>query len=279
MAGAGSLGELVVRSVAKQLRSAGRSVALGHDALRGPAAIHDARQRLKRLRAVLHLLRLTLGERTYRLEADTLRDAGRHLAARREAQVMRKTLSQLLDANTSPALRQEMLAALPAAVDVGLDLSAAAERIAASLQRSESWLQHPLRRAQLLAGFSRMYRRARRRLAAVRARPDTENCHELRKCVKYLWCQRRLLRQVCPGALRGRPRAKRLKRLTELLGREHDLAVLHDALRQLQPAPAWASELTRRALAQRQALRGKALRLAQGEFKRKPKALKLRFVG
>src|SRR5689334_6194542 len=59
------------------------------------AAIHDARRCLKRLRALLRLIRPALAGRAYRREADRLASIGRLLAEARDQFVMQQTLVKL----------------------------------------------------------------------------------------------------------------------------------------------------------------------------------------
>jgi CHAD domain len=70
----------------------------------------------------------------------------------------------------------------------------------------------------------RVYRRGRQALAAVRQKPTVEFIHEWRKQAKYLRYQLDLLRPLAPTALT--PLAKTIDRLGDLLGDDHDLAVL-----------------------------------------------------
>src|ERR1700682_1989981 len=59
------------------------------------AAIHDARRCLKRVRALLRLIRPALEEALYRREAERLAGSGKLLSGARDLDVMRQTLSKL----------------------------------------------------------------------------------------------------------------------------------------------------------------------------------------
>ena len=59
------------------------------------AAIHDARRCLKRVRALLRLIRPGLEESVYRQEAERLAGIGKLLSGVRDLDVMRQTLAQL----------------------------------------------------------------------------------------------------------------------------------------------------------------------------------------
>ena len=55
-------------------------------------AVHQARKRLKKTRAVIRLVRDRLGKKTYKRENSHLRDLGGSLAGLRDAQVRIETL-------------------------------------------------------------------------------------------------------------------------------------------------------------------------------------------
>src|SRR5215470_6876583 len=59
------------------------------------AAVHDTRRCLKRLRALLRLVRPALPDSTYKREANRLAGIGRLLAGTRDQDVMRQTLESL----------------------------------------------------------------------------------------------------------------------------------------------------------------------------------------
>ena len=58
-------------------------------------AVHGARKDMKKLRALLRLVRGEIGEKVYRHEMATFRDAGRELSGVRDADVMLATLESL----------------------------------------------------------------------------------------------------------------------------------------------------------------------------------------
>ena len=61
----------------------------------GDEAVHDARRRFKRIRALLRLVRKSLGKRRYNRENACFRDAGRPLTEVRDAQVLVVTFEEL----------------------------------------------------------------------------------------------------------------------------------------------------------------------------------------
>ena len=60
-----------------------------------PTAIHDARRCLKRLRALLRLIRPALAESIYRREANRIAGIGKLLADARDQHVMQQTLAKI----------------------------------------------------------------------------------------------------------------------------------------------------------------------------------------
>src|SRR5918997_4732474 len=71
------------------------------DELRGKSdstreeAVHEARKDMKKLRALLRLVRGDLGDRVYRRENQCFRDTARELSGMRDADVMLATLGDL----------------------------------------------------------------------------------------------------------------------------------------------------------------------------------------
>src|ERR687897_3380463 len=82
-------------------------------------------------------------------------------------------------------------------------------------------------------GIHRSYRRGRRRLRDVEEEASVTNLHELRKRVKDLWYQLRLIRDADPEMIG--PLSDHAHDLSDHLGDDHDLALLRD---QVQRRPA-----------------------------------------
>jgi len=73
-------------------------------------------------------------------------------------------------------------------------------------------------------GLLRGYGTGRDLLATARDQPTVENLHEWRKRVKDLWYHLRFLKPLSPGIVGGQ--ADEADELADLLGEDHDLAVL-----------------------------------------------------
>jgi CHAD domain-containing protein len=205
-------------------------------------AVHEARKSLKRLRAVVRLARDPLGDEIYRSENHAYRDTGRELSAARDAQVLGETLDALTN-RYRREIGDDAFAGLREAIDA--DAKAAHERIAADAgavdevraglgaarDRVATWPLPDNEDASVLApGFERIYKRGRRALKAARQDPTDENLHELRKRAKDLWHASQVLRPASPRRMKRL--ARRSHKLADLLGDDHDLAVLLDAARE-----------------------------------------------
>ena len=197
-------------------------------------AIHEARKDLKKTRALLRLVRPAIGTRAYRRENAALRDAGLALSGARDADVLIETVDKLaahaagqLPATTFAGLRAALEAERTAGGSTD-DRAAVAATLRDALARVEEW---PLARADwddLVAGAARAYDRGCDAFADVRADPSVAHLHEWRKRVKELWYHERLLAPAWPDVIGAH--GEQAHGLSELLGDDHDLAVLHDRL-------------------------------------------------
>lgn len=206
---------------------------LGGDGDRA-AAIHQARKRFKKVRGVLRLIRAELGD-VYHREDVWYRDAARHLASARDADAMLLAFDTLIAGlgPQPPAERWQPIRDLLerhrqqlTEAQAGLDEQRKA--VLAALRQARTRLDDwAIRRDgfdAIAAGITAVYRRGRRALDHVASTPTDELLHECRKQAKYHWYHVRLLQGVDRAAMRQRRR--RLRRLSEMLGDDHDLALL-----------------------------------------------------
>jgi CHAD domain-containing protein len=245
------------------------------DGKRRVAGIHEARKSLKRLRTLVRLSRDLLGPELYRHEATLFRDAGRSLSEARDAQVLLQTLDALVRAYpqelgpVAAAVREALSAAGSGEADE--DPAALVGTLSDARVRVASWpLPESGGLGSLADGFERLYRRGRRAERAAREEPTTENLHELRKRAKDLWYAAQLLRDAQPK--RMKKLARRAQRVSDLLGEDHDLAVLleHAQARANRLQPADLELLRRLASKRRRALQREALAESQRLYRRKP---------
>jgi CHAD domain-containing protein len=245
------------------------------------AAVHGARKDLKKLRAVLHLVRGSLGREACATENRRYRDAGRQLGASRDAEVKPQTLAALEErfgagfpVGAAGSWRRELDRDRERLAGSGeSDTAERIERARAAIERgAESIPQWPLGHGSwrlIGPGLERSYRLGRREMGRARADPSAENVHEWRKRAKDAWYQLRLVRRAWPGPLGEM--AAQAHDLTDLLGDHHDLAVLAEDLRDrhgVDRREAFEALIERR----QEELLGEALELGRCIYAEKPQA-------
>lgn len=209
--------------------------AAAEDRDRADGAIHDARKRFKKVRAVLRLVRKELGGDTYHRENETWRDAGRLLADVRESAVLPTTVEALVEHH------RDVLEVKPFELFVAR-LESRHEEILDDARHDAGALEQATRmveegRARIPAwpipdtGFDaieeslrKVYRRGRSRMDDAYDDPSGPRFHEWRKRTKYLWYQVRILAPAWPGILE--PWADAQHDLADLLGEGNDLTDL-----------------------------------------------------
>ncbi len=263
--------------------------ARGDDAiaqLRGEAgtesaeAVHEARKDIKKIRSALRLVRAAIGDDVWRLENDHYRDCAGKLSDFRDAEILVEALDGLAERFGFEArerfarLRQELDRDNRAARE-GSGIERAMATAAAELEQGrpridslpfggDGW--------ELIGpGIHRGYRRGRKRLRAVEEQATVTNLHELRKRVKDLWYQLRLIRDADADML-GQL-ADHAHDLSDHLGDDHDLALLRDQVQ--RRAAAFDAGDQRHVLEEIDQRRGElqfaAIALAQRIYVGKPK--------
>jgi CYTH domain-containing protein/CHAD domain-containing protein len=199
------------------------------------ASVHGVRKDLKKLRAVLRLIREELGEEVYRIENQRYRDAGRELGRSRDAEVKTLTLCALRERERLPPdLAEAWVVALERERDEIVEQTSSGDaepliaQIEQGLKEISSWQLKNDSWELFEAGLVRSYRRGRRAMKRTRSDPAAENVHEWRKRTKDLWYQLRILRGAWPPVISAT--AAEAHELAELLGDHHDLTVLAEDL-------------------------------------------------
>lgn len=221
-----------VRRVAARQRDRALSDLRGED---HDVAVHDARRRIKELRALVKLIR-PAAPHVFDRENPVLRDAGRRLSEVRDAAAKVEALDRLIAAfpdelteaggHVRAGLERRRSDIDPAALDQAMaqtrhDL----EAIHAGI---DIWELPDDGFDTISPGLHRSYRRARRRTRDADADNTTAAFHEWRKRVKDHRYQVAYLRPCSPKPMRDRERA--LHALTDLIGDDHDLALLRDVI-------------------------------------------------
>jgi CHAD domain-containing protein len=186
-------------------------------------ALHDARTRLRMLRAMLKLQRPALSRAFFERQNAFLREAARVLSTARDAHVLQAALGGVAPDATAVAALRERLAAESAEAQRRLDELGIVQALARALLAERDLLESapPPPTKAVWQGLRLTYARARR---AARRTDDMESRHEWRKRVKDLRFQVRFLAPLWPAILG--PHEKALHHLSDLLGEDHDLAVL-----------------------------------------------------
>ncbi len=247
--------------------------------------VHSARKKMKRLRGMLRLIRDEVGYRTYREENVVLRDTARSLSAIRDAQVVVETLqtlrndyADLIHSETFATpeawllerhrLRRQAITQSVVANAIG-NLGTARRRFAAYSIDERVRDDY----AAVAGGIERVYRRGRRGMARAAETKRVEDLHEWRKRVKYLRYQMETLKPLYPTMIGAT--AAGLDELGELLGDDHDLAVLADTI--IEHPESCRNERERWMLIaliheRRAGLQAQALRHGTAHYSEKPKA-------
>jgi CHAD domain-containing protein len=200
------------------------------------AAIHNARKAIKKERSLLRLGRGTIAREQRRRENAELRDVARSLSGARDADVMIASIDELSErfAGQLPATAFQTVRGYLEAGRSGQHGNGsvvdnrALEKLEAARIRVHDWRLRKGGWKALESGLMRSYSSGRQAFAVVRAGGEMEDLHTWRKRVKDLWYHERLLAPTCGPTVRGH--AKDLDRLSDLLGDDHDLAVLRQAL-------------------------------------------------
>ncbi len=237
-------------------------------------AVHEARKDMKKLRALLRLVRGELGDDWFARENACFRDAARELAGARDADVLLETLESLdVPAPVGPELRKRIQAEEAPRQGDGRASAArgVVEILVEARRRVDEW---PLGRdsfAAVAPGLERTYRRGRRDFRAARRDPTVEGLHEWRKRLKELWYHHRVLRCLWPPVMAAV--GDEAHELSNRLGDDHDLALLADWVRDsVGEEPALSAAVDRR----REELQREALALGERVYADKPSAYVLR---
>jgi len=196
-------------------------------------SVHEARKSLKRTRALLRLIRPGLGETNFRKANARLRDIARGLSAARDHDVVRGLLKALEEGKPSVAKAARHLLAVLDATPGAANRSGAPQRNVAEALSEISAMRrelgdialHPANFDTIVAGLTKSHRAGRKALALALANPeDAEALHDLRKAAQAYWRQMILIQQAWPEACLARAAAAKL--VADLLGQDHDVALL-----------------------------------------------------
>jgi CHAD domain-containing protein len=198
-------------------------------------AVHAARKRFKEIRGTLRLVREEMGDKAFRRENRTFRNAGRPLSALRDAKALVDNLDKLVaefgkrgKAKSLIQLRRALLKRRREAREQVLKhdraVSGIVRKVRDAKKRVKDW---PLERRgwkAIESGLQDVYQRGQRAMKGMRGECSDEALHEWRKRAKDLRYELELLKGNWPEIIA--PLVEQAHKLTNLLGDDHDLAVL-----------------------------------------------------
>ncbi len=176
-------------------------------------AIHQSRKQLKKIRALLRLVRYQIGEDPYQAANRYFRDAARLISDARDvaagwdtADSLQSSLSTARDRRAVGRLKRHLRARKSAITryQVHRDelLKSVLDALADAERFHRSWVIGDGGFAALEKGIKRIYRQCQKRQAVAYAQDDPEAFHEWRKSVKYLRYQVDTLSPLWPAPYR-----------------------------------------------------------------------------
>ena len=251
--------EAGVRRIAVgEVEAALEEIAAGGRANTGEA-VHNARKRLKKLRALLRLVRPEFGR--FRKENATIRKVADQLSAARDARVLVDTLDSLSKGSVPKAVRALRADLVQEAGQLDDGVKRRRDEFASDIRaigkRASKWKVQKDGFEAIEGGLKDIYGRAQDGMAHALENPSPVAFHEWRKAVKNHGYQIALLRPTAPDVLK---RVGALwDKLGEALGDHHNLAVLREEIEKRTNSSARLGSL-------RKALDEQSLRLEQEAF-------------
>lgn len=206
-------------------------------------SVHEFRKCMKRLRALVKLIRDETGDNQYRDMNTVFRDTARELSAVRDIAVFR-TLTRELMHDGSHGIDRKSLEILYRHYQNRYKNQASSvihtgtipEKLTHTIQILSD-LPDRLRVVNddfgvFRRGLQQIYRRGKNACTYATQFPTMEHFHELRKRVKDLWHASQILHPSWPDYMLML--TDTLKSASEHLGREHDLAVLQEYMKNEQ---------------------------------------------
>lgn len=213
-------------------------------------AVHEARKSTKRIRAVLRLIRFEVGPQVFGYEDRWMRDTARLIGPVRDGyaivdsfDVLDRIYGHLLvegalaEVREHLALRRDRLERR--VMEDPTLVTTVVENFEKAHGRYSNWPTDPSSRsiygagvrdefAAIGPGFSHTYEAGRTQMVAAYRGASPEKFHQWRKNVKYLRHQMELMTPLWPEVVVGM--AITFERIGEMLGQDHDLAVMLQTL-------------------------------------------------
>ena len=269
--------EKVAAGICRVARGQMNRARRGHTdrSLNGGDPVHQTRKSIKKLRALLRLIRSGVPSRFFKSEHASWRNMGRLLAPLRDAHVLVRTISHLQRAAGPKAATQFAAAKKWLRHDENRSRSAGNATLARveiliekSQDRVARWPLKNLAWRHAAAGLAGSYGAARHAFRkASRKNGDTGALHEWRKRTKEFHYHLRLLCNFRPSLMKKL--ARKAGRLAKLLGDDHDRGVLSTVLEMKTGLD--SSGIRTLISRERRRLRKRAVLLGEKLFAEKPK--------
>jgi CHAD domain-containing protein len=203
--------------------------------LKRTEAIHEVRKHCKKIRSVLRLVRPQF-EKTYQFENVWFRDTAKGLAELRDAAALLETYDSLLgkfshqvDRRAFATVRRALTLRQKRIIEKTGNLNQKLKKLRARMVKADKRLPDwELNGENINAGVVGTYRRTRKTMVSAYHDPTAENFHEWRKQAKYHNHHMRLLLELWKPVIGSL--SKETKELSDLLGDDHNPAVLYKTL-------------------------------------------------
>jgi CHAD domain-containing protein len=200
-------------------------------------SIHETRKSMKRIRAVLRMIRDEIGYSSYYRENVYYRDLSRNLSEIRNFEVLsgsvrtlQKDLSNTIPPDVFTLLEEELEKQRNLVMGGPARLTQLLKETAEKVELARDRIyDFPIRHNDFRAfegGLFRIYRQGRKYLQDARKSPSPAQLHDLRKKMKYFWYQIEILQPIFPGPMKAY--ASTLEKIAEDLGAYHDMQVLQE---------------------------------------------------
>lgn len=243
----------------------------------GADRIHKIRTTIKRLRALLRLIRPAIHPSFFNRENARLRSAARLLSFARDREVARATLETL---PVSKQRDKEAVRSVLSSVEGRGEPETDADQQMAEVRQRLEQTRHNFHRLKLHGteqeileeGLRTVYRQGRTRMKNAIGQPQDNTFHRWRVRAKNLYYELQFLESVWPKRLHRM--VSRLSKLQDRIGLDHDIAVLRTRLKK-NPKAYGSKETIQRVVArldnQTRKLRHAAVPLGRKIWRQKPR--------
>ena len=257
---------------------------LSNESRNGEQDIHQVRTTIKRLRALLRLIRPAVDPAIFNRENVRLRTAARLLSFARDTEVARGTLKTLPVSNQ---IDQDSVRSVLSGFEVKVERPNDLDETMAEVRRRLAQTRRNFHRLKLRGtereilerGLRAVYRQGRNRMRNAIELGEDRAFHRWRIRAKNLYYELEFLESVWPNGLHRL--VSRLSKLQDEIGVDHDAAVLRAWLKKT-PENFGGSETVQRVVAcldrQTQKLRKRVVPLGQQIWGEKPRRFARRVV-